>query len=180
MNTERNIEMDCKKFEAELMDLVLTPGTTPSVAAAAHLKVCPPCTEEYLSFQATFSLLDTWQAPAPTPYFDQKLAVLIREEQAAPPMGWFERLTTRLRFNTGRNFRPAMAGALSLALLVGAGSVILPPTPNTPTTAASATVNDLQILDKNEQAFQQMDVLQQDDDNDPATQNMAPVTQPTT
>ena len=113
--------MDCKSFESELMDLVLTPESTPSVAAVAHMKSCPPCAEEYVSFQQTFGVLDTWTAPEPTPYFDQKLAVLLREEQAAPRMGWFESLMTRLRFNTGRNFRPAMVGALSLALMVLVG-----------------------------------------------------------
>jgi hypothetical protein len=173
--------MDCKAFEAELMDIVLTPEATPSLAAVAHMKTCPPCTEEYVSFQQTFSLLDTWQAPEPTPYFDQKLAVLLREEQAAPRMGWFESLATRLRLNTGRNFRPAMVGALSLALIVGGGSVIVVSPTTTHRTEASATVTDLQILDRNEQAFQQLDELQQDDDsgtqaNPDASQTASPTT----
>jgi len=157
--------MDCKNFQNELTDLVLTPGATPSLAAVAHLKVCPPCTEEYLSFQRTFSLLDTWTAPEPTPYFDQKLAVLLREEQAAPRMGWFESLATRLRFNTGRNFRPAVAGALALALIVGGGSIATVERPIAAPVQASATVTDLQILDRNEQAFKQLDELQQDDNS---------------
>ena len=168
--------MNCKKFETELTEIILTPGATPSVAAAAHMKVCPPCAEEYISFQRTFTLLDTWQAPEPTPYFDQKLAVLLREEQAAPPMGWFERLTTRLQLNTGRSFRPAMAGALSLALIVGGGSLFIT-APHV--VQASATVNDLQILDRNEQAFQQMDALQQDEDSGSQTnQDAAPAMPP--
>jgi hypothetical protein len=172
--------MDCKKFENELMDLVLTPGAKPSVAAVAHMKVCPPCTEEFVSFQKTFSLLDTWKAPEPTPYFDQKLAVMLREEQAAPRMGWFESLMTRLRFNTGRNFRPAMVGALSLALIAGGGSILVLPSSRPPVPMASATVNDLQILDRNEQAFQQMDELQQDDDSGAQTnQDAAPAEPPT-
>ena len=155
---------DCKIFQDELPNIVLTPGATPSPASVAHMKSCPPCAEEYLSFQSTFSLLDSWKAPEPTPYFDQKLAVRLREEQAAPRMGWFERLSTRLLLNTGRNFRPAMAGALALVLIVGGGGFVgLTPTHHP--VEASATVNDLQILDRNEQAFQQMDALQQDDDN---------------
>ena len=174
--------MDCKSFESELMDLVLTPDSTPSVAAVVHMKSCPPCAEEYVSFQQTFSLLDMWKAPEPTPYFDQKLAVLLREEQAAPQMGWFESLMTRLRFNTGRNFRPAMVGALSLALIVGGGSVlVVAPFPSSQPVQASAAINDLQILNRNEQAFQQLDELQQDDDNgSQPSQDQAPTAPPTT
>ncbi len=177
-------KMNCKSFESELTDIVLTPGATPSLAAVAHMKICPPCAEEYVSFQATFSLLDTWQAPEPTPFFDQKLAVLLREEQAATPMGWFERLTTRMRLNTGRSFRPAMVGALSLALIAGGGSVFFIPSPAPfHPVSASATVNDLQILERNEQAFQQMDALQQadgDNSNAPATPDAAPAAEPIT
>jgi hypothetical protein len=174
--------MDCKTFETELMDLVLVPDSTPSVAAVAHMKSCPPCAEEYVSFQQTFSLLDTWKAPEPTPYFEQKLAVLIREEQASPRMGWFESLMTRMRLNTGRNFRPAMIGALSLALIAGGGSVlVVAPFPGSHPDQASATVKDLQILDRNEQAFQQLDELQQDDENRvQPTQDQTPAEQPTT
>ena len=73
--------------------------------------------------QATFALLDTWEAPEPSPYFDQKLAVRLREEQAHSPAGWFEQLKSRLLFNTGRQFRPALTGALALILLVAGGTV---------------------------------------------------------
>ena len=174
-------DMDCKAFESELMDLVLAPDSTPSVATVAHMKSCPPCAAEYVSYQQTFSLLDTWKAPEPTPYFDQKLAVMIREEQAAPKMGWFESLMTRMRLNTGRNFRPAMVGALSLALLVGGGSVLVVTPSVNHQAEASATVNDLQILDRNEQAFQQLDELQQDDDNSAQpSQDQTPAAPPTT
>jgi hypothetical protein len=170
----RNKSFNCSNFQNELPDLVLTPGAMPSPAAAAHLRECPPCTDEYLSFQGTFAALDTWTAPEPSPYFDQKLAVRLREEQAAPPMGWFERLQTSLTLNTGRNFRPMLAGALALAMVVGGGSMYLPFLGTAPT--PSATVNDLQILDRNEQAFQQLDVLQQDEDSaGTQTQQDAPV-----
>jgi hypothetical protein len=183
MDNKTDNKMDCKSFETELTDLVLIPGATPSLAAVAHMKACPPCAEEYVSFQATFSLLDTWKAPEPTPYFDQKLAVLLREEQAAPPMGWFERLTTRMRLNTGRSFRPAMAGALALALIAGGGSVFFIPGPTQHPVQASATVTDLQILERNEQAFQEMDALQQPDNDNgsvPASPDAGNTTQPIT
>ena len=163
--------MDCKTFQNELPDLVLTAGARPSLAAVAHLKSCPPCAEEYISFQQTFAALDAWHAPEPTPYFDQKLGVRLREEQANPRMGFLERLRTRFTLNTGRNFRPAMAGALALAMIAaGGGSYIGMNTTHTgqPVPEASAAVNDLQILDRNEQAFQQLDALQDEDTQTPA------------
>lgn len=172
--------MDCKTFQSELPDLVLTAGARPSLAAVAHMMSCEPCADEYLSFQQTFAALDTWQVPQPTPYFDQKLGVRLREAQANPPMGIFERLYTRFTLNTGRNFRPAMVGALALALIAGGGSYvgISGPHPGQHTPQASATVNDLQILDRNEQAFQQLDALQQDEEN--ATPDAAPTDGPPT
>lgn len=177
--------MNCKNFKNELPDLVLTPGARPTVAAVAHMRDCPPCAQEYLSLQDTFSTLDSWNAPEPTPYFDQKLAVRIREEQVAPRMSWLERLQTRLLFNTGRNFRPAMASALAVALLAGGGGFVGVNARHAGQPAAtSATVNDLQILDRNEQAFQQMDELQQDEDapdtNAPTNDNPAQQAPPTT
>ena len=174
--------MDCKTFQDELPELVLTPDATASVAAVAHMKVCPPCKEEYLSFQETFRTLDAWRIPEPTPYFDQKLAVRLREEQAAPRMGWLERLTTSLHLNTGRNFRPMVAGALALALIVGGGSVVgVNSFQQAPVPQASATVQDLQILDRNDQALQQLDQLQQADDESgaPASSSVNVVSGPT-
>lgn len=159
--TQNGASMDCNTFMNELPDLVLTANTRPSAGQVAHMRSCPPCAEEYLSFQSTFAALDAWQAPEPTPYFDQKLAVRIREEQAAPKMGWLERLQTALLFNTGRSFRPAMVATLALTLVVGGGGIAGINYSNQP--QPSATVNDLQILDRNEQAFQQLDELQQDD-----------------
>ena len=157
--------MNCKEFTKELPDLVLTPNSTPSAAAVAHLRTCPPCEQEYLSFQQTFGLLDSWQPVEPTPYFDTRLNARLRQEQTAPAMSWLERLQTRFAFNTGRHFRPAMAGALALTLLIGGGGVVGINQHNQASQAeASATVNDLQILDRNAQAFQQMDELQQQDD----------------
>jgi hypothetical protein len=174
--------MNCKNFQHELPELLMNPGTEPSVAAAAHMVVCPPCRQEYREFQATFALLDSWTAPEPTAYFDQKLAVRIREEQAAPPMNWLERMKTRLLFNTGRQFRPALASALALILLVGGGTVaelnIGSGFEHNHTVQASATVDDLQILDRNEQAFQQMDQLLQDDDSGSGPDQAAPAEQP--
>ena len=60
-----------------------------------------------------------------------------------------------------------MVGALALALVAGGGVVGFNTIQPAGVPQASATVNDLQILDRNEQAFQQMDELQQEDENSP-------------
>jgi hypothetical protein len=154
--------MKCKDCQSVFLDLLLDPGASANAAARDHIASCAECKQEFQSFEATFALLDTWKAPEPSPYFDQKLAVRLREEQALAPAGWFERLKSRLLFNTGRQLRPALAGALALVLIVGGGtfagvSGLVHRSPQ-----SSAAVEDLQILDKNDQALQTMDQLLQD------------------
>src|SRR5258708_35958923 len=155
--------MNCKDCQSVFLDLLLDPAAPSHAAARSHLESCAECTREFKSFEATFALLDTWKAPEPSPYFDQKLAVRLREEQAMPPAGWFERLKSRLLFNTGRQFRPVLAGALALILLIGGGTVANLSGFGHSTPQTSATVQDLQILDRNDQALQAMDQLLQDD-----------------
>lgn len=156
--------MICRDCKSALPELLLNPTAPSNDAAREHLKSCPDCNKEFQSLEATFALLDIWQAPEPSPYFDQKLAVRLREEQAMPAAGWFERLRSRLLFNTGRQFRPAVAGALALVFLVAGGAFAdLSGFPHSASAQVSATVNDLQILDKNDQALQTMNLLLQDD-----------------
>jgi len=155
--------MNCRNCQSVLPDLLLDPGASSNAAARAHLATCDTCNEEFKALEATFALLDKWQAPEPSAYFNQKLAVRLREEQTLAPAGWFERLKNRLLFNTGRQFRPAMAGGLALVLLAGGGTFANLSTFSHPGTEASATVQDLQILDKNDQALQTMDQLLQED-----------------
>ncbi len=165
--------MNCQDCQSVLPDLLLDQATSSNAAARAHLQSCAACQEEFISLQATFDLLDIWQAPEPSAYFDQKLAVLLREEQAKAPAGWFERLRSRILFNTGRQFRPALAGALALLLLVGGGTFANLSHSNKMET--SATVTDLQILDKNDQVLQPMDqLLQEDSAADDGSANSSP------
>jgi hypothetical protein len=172
--------MNCKNCQTVLPDLLFESGTSSSpaapeiVAARAHVATCVACANEFASLKATFALLDTWQAPEISPYFDQKLAVRLREEQAAPPAGWFERLKARLLFNTGRQFRPALASALALALIVGGGSVGISNLPHAQPVQASAAVTDLQSLDKNAQTLQQMDQLLDEAGTDDSTPSATP------
>ena len=82
---------------------------------------CPPCTEELTSpSSSTFSLSWTLGPPrSPARTSTRRCTVRIREEQAQPRR-WAglrpSRLADRLLFNTGHQFRPAVAGALALVL----------------------------------------------------------------
>jgi len=182
--------MNCKICQAALPDLLFESAApsgasaqtgararaetqTRLAAARAHIATCASCAQELASFEATFSVLDDWRAPALSPYFDQRLAVRLREQQSAPAAGWFEKIRTRLLLNTGRQFRPALAGVMALLLVIGGGSLGIATYPHPQAVQQSAAVNDLQILDKNEQALQQMDQLLEDDapvdNSNPAT-----------
>ncbi|WP_433973707.1 anti-sigma factor family protein [Tunturiibacter lichenicola] len=166
--------MNCTDFKSEIFNLLLDLASPANATVRAHIESCADCDREFKSMKATFALLDTWKAPDPSPYFDQKLAVRLREEKELAPAGWVERLKARFLFNTGRQFRPALAGGLALILLVGGGTVAnLTGFPHS-APETSATVQDLQILDKNEQTFQTMDQLLQDDS--PADDATAPPT----
>lgn len=153
-----------------MMEILLDPASASS-AAKAHIESCADCRKELASLQETVALLDTWKAPEPSVYFDQKLAVRLREEQMLPPASFLERLKDRLLFNTGRQLRPALLGAMALVLLLGGGtfagiesftsSATIATRPHT--AQASPAVDDLQILDRNDQALQQMDQLLEDD-----------------
>jgi anti-sigma factor RsiW len=161
--------MNCTTCQSELSEILFDPTGSRATTLRAHIETCAACHKELASLQATFSLLDSWHAPEPSPYFDQKLAVLLREEIASPPENFFERIKSRLLFNTGRQFRPALVGAMALVLLLGGGTFagvsLLPD--HAAKVQTSAAVDDLQILDKNDQAMQQMDQLLQEDDDAP-------------
>ena len=170
--------MNCKDCQNELANYLFEPDSNElkKSPVGEHLAACPMCSDELAGLRKTMDLLDAWKAPEPSPYFDQKLAVLLREEQAKAPAGWLERLRERLLFNTGRQFRPALAGALALALLLGGGSFVGITAFHHPQAdvQASAAVNDLQILDRNEQAIEQMDQLLQDDGDNDSNTNSQP------
>ena len=168
--------MNCRDCQSVLPNLLLDPAALGNDVAREHIRSCAACHEEFASLEATFAVLDTWTAPEPSAYFDQKLAVRLREEQAMAPAGWLERMRNRLLFNTGRQFRPALAGALALVLVIGGGTVVnFTNFSHSGKTEVSATVEDLQLLDRNDQALQTMDqLLQEDSSTDDGSQQSAP------
>jgi hypothetical protein len=167
-----NSKINCKTCQSHLPDLLLEDGYQDAhPELAGHLSSCEPCSTELKELRATYALLDAWPAPEPSPYFDSRLQARLREATAARPEGIFERLYSYLTFSTGRQLRPALTGALMLVLVLGGGTYagFYEHAVRTTAQPASATVNDLRIMDNNAQALQQMDQLIDtgDDSGDP-------------
>jgi len=159
------INADCKTCKSHLADLLLDADYTAAHPEfEAHLAACSECRTELAELRATYTLLDHWTVPEPSPYFDAKLHARLREAAAAPPEGIWERTRSFLMFSTGRNLRPAMTGALAVLMLIGGGTGVGIYEHNNTVAVASPSpaVNDLKILDNNAQAIQQMNQLLDD------------------
>jgi anti-sigma factor RsiW len=156
--------MICRKVRASLPELLLTPQSA-SREAREHLQECSDCARELRELQATMAALEGWGTPEVSPWFDGRLQARLREERAAAPAGWLERLRERMRFGERVSLRPLAAAALALTIAVGGGiyeGFTAPHPVPTPTQAASPVIRDLQSLDENSQVFQELNSLDQD------------------
>jgi predicted anti-sigma-YlaC factor YlaD len=80
--------MNCKKIREQLPDVALGLGPAPP-DVEAHLASCQECAGTFEALKATMSLLDEWQAPEPSPYWDTRMQARLREEkQKAPASVW--------------------------------------------------------------------------------------------
>ena len=81
--------MKCNETRELMPDLAAgLAAVTPEVKA--HLDSCAECAGKLEAFRQTMSLLDEWQAPEPSPYFDVRLRARLREESAKPSAGLAE------------------------------------------------------------------------------------------
>lgn len=159
--------MDCKTCRTNLLELLDAEATAWRPEIEAHLAACAECREELEELRGTFALLDEWVAPPePTPYFDQRLHARLREAVAEKPEGFWERLSSFVKFSTGRQFRPAMTGALAAVLLLAGSGTYFGIEGFGSRVAPSATVNDLKVLDNNAQVEQQIDQLLDNSNDD--------------
>ncbi|MEP6644783.1 MAG: hypothetical protein ABJA69_09800 [Acidobacteriaceae bacterium] len=149
--------MKCKEMN-ELMPDLATGMNEPVAEVNSHLQSCAICSGKLEEFRKTMALLDEWQAPEPSPYFDVRLRARLREEAATQPSGWLQWIR-----------RPALAISAALLMIVGltmfhingtgtgsgnkAGTIASGPVQ--PGTA----VGDLQALDKNQDLYSNFDVL---------------------
>jgi len=162
---------NCKIVDEKLADLLLDTHAVPT-KVQAHVAECGDCQGELAKLEATMQLLDTWEAPEPSPYFLTRLGARMREERQAAPAGWLARGIARIRasiaYGPGLHVRPLAAMALTVMLLLGGGTYLgvtdwMQPAQPTP---LAATVNDLQILDSNAQVLDQMESLSSNESGD--------------
>jgi len=120
-----------------------------------HLKTCAACAGKWEEFRGTMALLDEWQVPEPSPYFDTRLLARVREEKARPS-AWLHWLR-----------KPALAVSLAVLMVMSVtlirtdgafpdrddrGAVAVMADPGT-------AVGDLQALDKNSDLYSDFEVL---------------------
>ena len=156
--------MTCRKMESNIADLLFDADRV-SAEVKAHVTECADCSRELAELRSTMSLMDSWEAPEPSPFFDTRLQARLREEQAAAPAGWLERMRARLLFNGHAHLRLIAATALTVVMAVGGATYVGVVGHKQTKQQTSATVRDLQFLDKDQQVFQQLDSLDQDDDD---------------
>jgi hypothetical protein len=153
-------KLNCDETRELMPDLAagLT-AVTPDVRA--HLDSCTDCTGKLEAFRQTMSLLDEWQAPEPSPYFDVRLNARLREENAKQPAGWLHWLR-----------KPALAASFALVMVVsvtlarmntgnrGGNTASIPAAAVLQAPAEPGTaVGDLQALEKNQNLYSDFDVL---------------------
>jgi hypothetical protein len=165
--------MNCNEIRELLPDLAAGIDTsTPEVEK--HIASCTACATLLADFQKTMALLDEWQTPEPSPYFDTRLHARLREEMARPAAGWL-------------NWMRRPAWAMSLAALLFAGALAIgfagksyfreteslatkPPALGLPVQPGTA-VGDLQALEKNDELYADFDVLDELQVQDEVTAN---------
>ena len=157
---------NCTGMESKLADLLLDPESVPA-KVQSHVAECDRCRAELEELRATMALLDAWEGPEPSPYFLTRMDASLREERAAAPQGWLERLRARFAYGPATHVRPLAAMALTIMLLVGGGTYLavtdwdqMPPPQG-----QAAVVHDLQLLDSNAQLLDQLASISDTDEN---------------
>ena len=153
--------MNCNQIRELLPDLAAgMDASTPEVEQ--HIASCAACATHLGDLQKTMTLLDEWQAPEPSPYFDTRLQARLREEMARPAATWLNWLR-----------HPAWAMSLAAVMLAGALGVGIgkksyfyqteaiatkPPSLGLPVQPGTA-VGDLQALESNDELYADFDML---------------------
>jgi len=118
-----------------------------------HLAGCAACGEQLKAMRSTMALLDEWQVPEPSPYFDTRLQARLRAEMSKPRQaGWLQWFR-----------RPVMAAALTVIMGVGVGLFFArgggKRNPAVIAEGPGTAVSDLQTLDKDHDLYSDFEVL---------------------
>ena len=139
--------MTCKEIRELMPDMVLGEAPT-SGEVNIHLNSCAGCAVKLEEIRKTMALLDEWQAPEPSPYFDTRLQARLREEKAKAPSGWLAWIR-----------KPALG--LVAAAVLAAGAMLISRQKTSDSAIVSAppgtAVGDLQQLDKNHDLYSESD-----------------------
>ena|ERR1022692_1295452 len=147
--------MKCQEIR-ELMPDLATGLSAATSETEQHLRACAECAGKLEEFRKTVALLDEWQTPEPSPYFDMRFQARLREEMAKPAVGWLHWIR-----------RPALALSLVAVLVVGISFFhgdgnVRQAAVNSPASVMvqpGTAVGDLQTLDKNDDLYSDFDVL---------------------
>ncbi len=154
--------MNCNDLRERLVDVAA--GAEAPEDIRRHVDTCSACAHTLNELRATMALLDEWQAPEPSPYFNTRLQARLREEQSREAASWLDWFR-----------KPVLGIAAALLIAVGVGLFQggqnlnnSTAARNAPPTAASearfvaaegTAVGDLQLLDKNSDVLQDFDAL---------------------
>jgi hypothetical protein len=163
----KEVVMKCNEI-CELMPDLAAGLDTVTPEANKHLESCAGCAGKLNEFRQTMALLDEWQVPEPSPYFDARLRARLREEAARQPAGWWQWIR-----------KPALAVSLAVLMVMSitlfrtdAGRNPASDGPRAMAAAPGTAVGDLQALDKNSELYSDFEILddlqaQQDVDVNP-------------
>jgi predicted anti-sigma-YlaC factor YlaD len=168
--------MNCNEIRELLPDLAAGMGaTTLKPEVKNHVASCEDCAVHLRELQKTMALLDEWQTPEPSPYFDTRLQARLREEMARPHarFNWFRRPVWAMSLAA-----VMFAGALGIGIGIGNKSYMVeteaiatkPPTPGLPVQPGTA-VGDLQALERNDELYADFDMLDELQVQDDVTAN---------
>jgi hypothetical protein len=150
--SEGEVVMKCDQIRERMPEVAAGFGEFTS-DEGKHLESCGACAEKLKAMQSTMTVLDEWQVPEPSPYFDVRLQARLREEMAKPSAGWLQWFR-----------RPVLAAALTVVMGVGVGMFfmrgrIYDPPPVADVEGPGTAVSDLQTLEKNHEMYSDFEML---------------------
>ena len=151
MRVKGEVVMNCNEIR-ERMPEVAAGFSETTADESKHLESCGACAEELKAMRATMAVLDEWQVPEPSPYFDVRFQARLREEMAKPQAGWLHWFR-----------RPVLAAALTVILGVGVGVYVTKDKTEQGPPVADAgpgtAVSDLQALENNHDMYSDFEML---------------------